>query len=101
MKGKIKGFMLAAVLAPMLAWAAPVDVNTADAVALEQVKGIGPKKAEAIVKYRQEHGPFQSLDDLVKVPGIGDKSLEGLRDQLTVSKPAAPAAPAAPAGKAK
>lgn len=61
-----------------------VDINSASAQELQSVKGIGPKKAEAIVKYRTEHGAFQSVDDLVNVPGIGPKSLNSMRDQLSV-----------------
>ncbi|WP_315501914.1 ComEA family DNA-binding protein [Actinomyces radicidentis] len=61
-----------------------VDVNTADATALEDLPGIGPALAERIVAYREEHGPFGSLDDLTDVPGIGDAKLEALRDSATV-----------------
>lgn len=63
-----------------------VDINTADAATLDQVMlGIGSKKAEAIVKYRQEHGVFTSLQDLEKVPGIGAKIVENNKDKLIVS----------------
>ncbi len=61
-----------------------VDVNTADATALEDLPGIGPALAERIVAYREEHGPFGSVDDLTDVPGIGDAKLEALRDSATV-----------------
>ncbi len=55
--------------------AAPVNVNKADANAIaEALNGIGQKKAEAIVKFRQEHGNFKSLNDLQKVKGIGEKT---------------------------
>ncbi len=55
--------------------AAPVNVNKADANAIaEALNGIGQKKAEAIVKFRQEHGQFKSLGDLQKVKGIGEKT---------------------------
>ncbi len=81
--------LFALLLSPLAAIATgPVDINTADPAALEQVKGIGPSKANAIVKYRTENGPFGSVDDLVRVPGIGEKSLAALRDQLTVGRPA-------------
>ncbi len=83
MKKLFASLVLALLLAPFGALAA-VDVNTADAAALEQIKGIGPAKAAAIVKYRNENGAFKSVDDLVKVPGIGEKSVEQLRDQVTV-----------------
>lgn len=66
-----------------------IDINTATAAELEQVNGLGPAKANAIVQYRGEHGAFASLDDLTKVPGIGEKSLEKMRGQLTVAAPKA------------
>ena len=65
--------------------AEPVNINTATAEEIAAViKGIGPKKAEAIVTYRQQHGPFQAVDDLKKVPGVGDKIVESNRANLTV-----------------
>lgn len=82
MKKLFASLVLALFLAPFGALAA-VDVNTADAAALEQIKGVGPARAAAIVKYRNENGPFTSVDELVKVPGIGEKSVEQLRDQVT------------------
>jgi len=58
-------------------FAAPVNVNTADAKAIsDALSGIGPKKAEAIVKYRTEKGLFKTADDLLNVPGIGEKTIE-------------------------
>jgi competence protein ComEA len=63
-----------------------VDINTADAATLDQVMvGIGAKKAEAIVKYRQEHGAFKSLQDLENVAGIGAKTIENNKDKLIIS----------------
>ncbi|MEW6647209.1 MAG: helix-hairpin-helix domain-containing protein [Pseudomonadota bacterium] len=68
-------------------FAAPVDINTADATALAQsIKGVGAKRAEAIVAYRKEHGPFKTVDDLAKVPGIGAKMVEANRQNLAVGK---------------
>ncbi len=55
-----------------------VNINIADASTLETLKGIGAKKAELIVAYRQEHGSFKNLNDLTKVKGIGEKSLARL-----------------------
>jgi competence protein ComEA len=76
---------LALMLSPLaLAAATPVDINTADAATLEQVRGIGPSRAAAIIQYRTENGPFKAVDELMRVPGIGEKSLTQLRDQLTV-----------------
>lgn len=57
------------------AWAEPVDINKADADTISKsLSNIGPKKAEAIVQYRKEHGDFKSLKDLENVKGIGSKT---------------------------
>jgi len=64
--------------------AALVNINTADETALTSLKGIGPTKAKAITQYRQEHGPFKTVDDLKKVSGIGDKTLAALKPFITV-----------------
>ena len=74
-------------LASSFAFAEPVNINTADATALAAgLQGIGMSKAEAIVAYRTEHGPFKSVDDLVQVKGVGDKTLEANRTNLTVGE---------------
>lgn len=88
----IRSIVLALALTPFVAFAAEVDVNTATVEQLEALKGIGPVKAGAIVQYRSENGAFSSLDELVKVPGIGEKSLAQIREQLTVIPPAKAAA---------
>lgn len=63
----------------------PIDINTADAEALAAaIDGVGMTKAKAIVAYRDLHGPFTSVDDLVLVRGIGTQTVEGSRDNLTV-----------------
>jgi len=62
----------------------PVDLNTADEATLKSLKGIGLVKAKAIVDYRQTNGPFKSVDDLKKVPGIGAKLLAQLKGKVTV-----------------
>jgi competence protein ComEA len=61
-----------------------INVNTADATALEALNGIGEVLAGAIVQYRDEHGPFTSVDQLEDVPGIGPSTLEEIRSQVTV-----------------
>lgn len=53
-----------------------LDVNRADAEALMELPGIGPAKAAAIVAYREEHGPFSSLEELEKVSGISRRMIE-------------------------
>jgi len=75
-------------------WAAPVNINTADAPTLMAIKGVGEKKAQAIVKYRKEHGPFKSVDELANVPGIGEKTVQKNRTNLTVGKSGVPTAAA-------
>jgi len=62
----------------------PVDLNTADLAALDTLPGVGPATAQAIITYRQEHGPFRSVDELLEVRGIGDAKLAELRDRVTV-----------------
>ena len=69
------------------------DINSADQAALEALPGIGPSKAQAIITYRQEHGPFASVDSLDAVPGIGPKSLANLRPLIHAGKSANTAAP--------
>ncbi len=65
-----------------------VDINTADAKTLErQLEGIGPKKATAIIEYREKHGLFKSLSDLEQVYGIGEKTLERNRDKIKIVIP--------------
>jgi len=98
---------LVATLLPIGAWAGPVNVNTADASTLaNELDGIGPAKAEAIVEYRQKNGPFRAPEDLLKVQGIGERVLEQNRANLRFSgsgqAPAAgKAGPAAPKPAAK
>lgn len=60
-----------------------ININTATASELERLDSIGPSKAEAIVKFRETHGPFQSIDQLTQVPGIGKKTVDKFRDQIT------------------
>jgi competence protein ComEA len=62
----------------------PVDVNTAGPDELDTLPGVGPATAAAIIEYREAHGPFVSVDDLIDVPGIGEAKLADLRDRVTV-----------------
>ena len=67
--------------------AEPVDINTASPEMLaEAIVGVGLTKAQAIVAHREVHGPFQSIEELVQVRGIGTKTLEKSRDNLTVGE---------------
>lgn len=61
-----------------------VNINTADKNALLTLNGIGDKKADQIISYREEQGGFKTIDDLKQVQGIGDKIFAGLKDSITV-----------------
>ena len=61
-----------------------VDLNTATAEQLDTLPGVGPSTAAAIIAYRDENGPFMSVDQLIDVRGIGDAKLEQLRDLVSV-----------------
>ncbi|MCX6073458.1 MAG: helix-hairpin-helix domain-containing protein [Campylobacterales bacterium] len=63
---------------------AVVNVNSANSAQLQTLKGIGPTKAEEILKYRKSHGSFKTVDELVNVKGIGPKTLEKMKPQLAV-----------------
>lgn len=64
---------------------AAVNINTASQAELETIKGIGPAKAQAIIDYRTKSGPFKSVDDLDKVKGFGKKSVDKIRNDISVS----------------
>lgn len=61
-----------------------VNINSASADEMASVPGLGEKKSQAIVKFREKHGPFARLEDLKKVDGIGDKLFEKIRQYVTV-----------------
>ena len=64
--------------------AGPINLNTADAAALQQLSGVGEVTARAIVEDREANGPFTSVDDLMRVTGIGEKKLARIRGQVCV-----------------
>ncbi|MCL1861295.1 MAG: helix-hairpin-helix domain-containing protein [Proteobacteria bacterium] len=102
MRRFLRSLLLSLALSPLAAMALePVNINTADAATLQQINGIGPSKANAIIEYRKANGPFATADDLVKVPGIGEKSLMALKPQITVGTATAAPATAAKGGGAK
>jgi len=64
-----------------------VDINTATQAQLEMLNGIGASTASAIIHYREQHGAYQSVHELVNVKGIGEKKLAKLAADLVVSQP--------------
>lgn len=63
---------------------AKVNINTATVEELSRLKGIGEEKAKAIVAYRDEHGAFAKVEDIVLVKGIGEKILKDLQEDLSI-----------------
>jgi competence protein ComEA len=61
-----------------------ISLNRADATQFQDLPGVGPVLAERIVAYRQANGPFQAVEDLLDVPGIGEAKLAAIRDLVTV-----------------
>ena len=64
---------------------AAVNINTATKEELTSLKGIGEKRAQDIIDYRTKNGPFKSVDDLEKVPGIGPGTMKQIRSELTTT----------------
>ena len=64
-----------------------VDLNTANQAQLEMLNGVGASTAAAIIEYREKHGAYDSVDELVQVKGIGAKKLAKLIGYIAVSKP--------------
>ncbi|MGA8205619.1 MAG: ComEA family DNA-binding protein [Woeseiaceae bacterium] len=86
MKKRLLALLLLATALPVVAFAGPVNINTADAKTLSaELKGVGLSKAQAIVEYREKYGPFKSPDDLSLVKGIGDRTIEINRDNIKVT----------------
>ncbi|HEX4823229.1 MAG TPA: helix-hairpin-helix domain-containing protein [Candidatus Polarisedimenticolaceae bacterium] len=101
---RIVPILVFALALPLLAWSAPsrasapaaahaasqdlrpVDINTATSADLEAVPGIGKSLASRILAFREKNGAYGSVDDLLKIQGIGEKSLEKLRPYLVVAK---------------
>ena len=70
-------------LLPVLAFAGPVDINSADAATIaRELNGVGESKARAIVEYRENHGRFAVADDLMKVSGVGPQILRLNRENI-------------------
>ena len=65
----------------------PININTADEVELMMLKGIGEAKAKAIIEHREAQS-FETIEDIMKVSGIGEKTFENIRDRITVGETA-------------
>ena len=63
---------------------APINLNTATAEQLDTLDGVGPTTARKIIDYREQHGGFGSVNELDRIPGIGEKRMAALRDHVTV-----------------
>lgn len=63
-----------------------VNLNAADQEALESLPGIGPRTAERIIAYRDEHGPFEKVEELMNVRGIGERTFLRLRELVRVGE---------------
>ena len=65
-----------------------VDINLGDSAALQELPGIGPAMALRIIEYREKNGPFERIEDLMEVKGIGEKRFLNLQDLIVVSSAA-------------
>lgn len=63
---------------------AKININTATSEELQELDGVGEATAEKIIKEREENGPFATVEDIMRVPGIGEKKFEAMRDDITV-----------------
>lgn len=63
---------------------AKININSADTEQLVKLKGIGEKMSERIIKYRQENGPFMSIEEIMKVSGISEKKFEDIKEYISV-----------------
>jgi len=81
-----KTLLAVCLLIPTLLFAETVNINTADKEALmTSIKGVGEKRAEAIIAYREQNGSFKSVDELAEVRGVGSSIVEKNVDNLSVS----------------
>lgn len=87
----LKSLVLSLALTASAVAAGKVNINSADAATIASaLNGVGEAKAEAIVAYRAEHGPFKSADQLAEVKGIGLKTVEMNRDLIELGAKPAP-----------
>jgi len=72
------------ILPAMLYAGESVNINTANKEMLMSIKGLGERRAEAIIQYRDKHGPFTTIDQLAEIRGIGQSLIDANRDILVV-----------------
>ncbi|MFQ6038243.1 MAG: helix-hairpin-helix domain-containing protein [Candidatus Aminicenantales bacterium] len=85
--GLVLAFVLTAFSAPALAAQAPekkVNINTASLAELQKLPRIGPVVAQRIIDYREKHGNFKRIEEIMKVKGIGEKTFLKIKDLITV-----------------
>jgi len=80
-----KTLLAVCLLIPTLLFAETININTADKEALmTSIKGVGEKRAEAIIAYREQNGSFKSVEELAEVRGVGSSIVEKNMDNLTI-----------------
>ncbi len=80
-----KALLAICLLIPTLLFAETININTADKETLmSAIKGVGEKRAEAIIAYREDHGPFKSIEELANVSGVGPSIVESNMDNLSL-----------------
>lgn len=80
-----KTLLALCLLIPTLLFAETININTADKESLmSAIKGVGEKRAEAIIAYREEHGSFKSLEELADVKGVGPSIVEANMENISV-----------------
>ncbi|MEE8233109.1 MAG: ComEA family DNA-binding protein [Gammaproteobacteria bacterium] len=80
-----KTLLAICLLIPTLLFAEAININTADKDALmSAIKGVGEKRAEAIIAYREQNGPFKSIEELAEVRGVGASIVEANMDNLSI-----------------
>lgn len=87
---RVVGLVILAIFLPLSAYAAPVNINTADAELLDTLPGIGPTYAERIIEYRTANGPFTRIEDIQNVKGIGPSTYADVAPLITVGDTNAP-----------
>ena len=82
----VKAILVTLLFVPGILFAEAININTADKETLmTSIKGVGEKRAEAIIDYREQNGPFKSVDDLAEISGISQTIVDDNRENLTVS----------------